>query len=297
MRRSSIRAPATYKFSARSKQRYSWRWGGEVVAICCLSVQKTALCVGNALTAIPRFIYARLHDQKNPYSLLYNRVCQHLRCTGSVAHSRRIARRGADETAHAQEGENDGITSRGCCLGFACCVARHFTKSQARSQKSGGWHGSESGRLSFTGRIARRCAQSKRYSQKSGDSNESFTITCQILAWRPVQAKKFCGSESGRRDRGRREEQKRRGSSQSPCTRRRARSGVGEHGDTCLSQGRITFLRHNQEGQVHDRGRCDQRRKQGRRKGTINLGNQPNPVQFRVRPGVAAVRATPCCLR
>jgi len=63
-----------------------------------------------------------------------------------------------------------------------------------------------------TGSIARSCAQNKRYSQKSGDSNECFAVTCQILAWRFVQAEKFCGSQSGGRDRRRRKEQKRRGS-------------------------------------------------------------------------------------
>jgi hypothetical protein len=41
----------------------------------------------------------------------------------------------ASKTAHAQESSNDGVTSRGRCIGFACCIARDFTKSQGRSQK------------------------------------------------------------------------------------------------------------------------------------------------------------------
>jgi hypothetical protein len=86
------------------------------------------------------------------------------------------------KTSHAQESSDDGITRRNRCIVFGCCGARDFTGSQARSQKS-------------------------------GDSNESFTVACQILSWRSVQAEKFCGSQSGSRDWRRRKEQRRRGSS------------------------------------------------------------------------------------
>jgi hypothetical protein len=132
----------------------------------------------------------------------------------SVAYPGRVACRSTfrGKTSHAQESSNDGITRRDRCILFACFGARYFTGSQARSQKSGGWRSRWSGCIAFTCRFARRCAQNKRYSQESGDSDESFAVAWQILAWRPVQAKKFCGSQSGNRDRRRRKEQKRRGS-------------------------------------------------------------------------------------
>jgi hypothetical protein len=125
-----------------------------------------------------------------------------LRCPSTIAHAGRVARRSAfaGKTSHAQESSNDGITRRNRCIRLACCGARDFTDSQARSQKSRGWHSSQSGC------VACSHTQSKRQSQKSGDNNESFTVTWQILAWRSVQAEKFCGSQSGSRDRRRRKE-------------------------------------------------------------------------------------------
>jgi hypothetical protein len=136
-----------------------------------------------------------------------------LRCASSVAQPGRVACRSAfaGKTSHAQESSNDGITRRNRCIVFACCGARDFT-GQARSQKSGGWGSSQSGCIAFTCCVARSCAQSKRHSEKSGDSNESLTVACEIRARRFIQAEKFCGSQSGSRDRRRRKEQKRRGS-------------------------------------------------------------------------------------
>jgi hypothetical protein len=120
-----------------------------------------------------------------------------LRCTGSVAYSRRIARWGAQasKTSHVKEGSNGGITSRDCC--FACRLTRYFTKSQARSQKSRGWHNSQSGWIAS--RVACSHAQSKGRPQKSSGIDESFTIAWEILAWRFVQAEKLRGSQSGGR--------------------------------------------------------------------------------------------------
>jgi hypothetical protein len=154
--------------------------------IWLFSAQKMALCVGNALTEILPFIYARLHDQKNPNSLLRNRFCQHLCCPGPVSRSGRIACRGAfaGKTAHPQKSSNHGFTSRGRRIGFAGRVARYITKSQARWQESRVCGSGESGRI---------------------------TVACQVLTWRSVQAEKFCDGQAGSRDRRRRKDQKRRG--------------------------------------------------------------------------------------
>jgi hypothetical protein len=133
-------------------------------------------------------------------------------CAGSVALPGRVACRSAaaGKTSHAQESSNNGITSRDCSI--ARRVACFFTKGQARSQKSGGWHSGESGCIAFTGYVARSWAQSKRHSQKSRDSAESFTVAWQILTWRLVQAEKFRGSQSRSGDGRHGKERERRGS-------------------------------------------------------------------------------------
>ena len=88
----------------------------------------------------------------------------------------------------------------------ACRVACWCTKSEARWQKSRDYDTSESGR------IACSRAENKRQSQKSRNSDESFAIARQILAWRSIQAEEFGGRQSGSRDRSGYKEQKHRGS-------------------------------------------------------------------------------------
>src|SRR5437016_1999159 len=166
--------------------------------------------MGNALTAISRVVYPRPHDQKIPNSFLCNRTCHRFRSASAIAYSGRVARRSTvpGKTSHAYENSNDGIARRNRRIFFACCGARGFTGSEARWQKSGGWGSSWSSCIVFTRCVARSWAESKRHSQESGDSNESFAVTWQILAWRSVQAEKFCGSQSSGREPCHREEHK-----------------------------------------------------------------------------------------
>jgi len=106
------------------------------------------------------------------------------------------------------ESSNNGVARRNRRIFFACCGARGFTGTEARWQKSEGWGSSWSGCIVFTRCVARSWAESKRHSQESGDSNESFAVTWQILAWRAVQAEKFYGTQPSGREPCHREEHK-----------------------------------------------------------------------------------------
>ena len=170
--------------------------GFEGTAVFTVFPYRKSAALGNALTVIWRFVNARLYDQKILYFRFCNRTCQRLCCASAIANPGRVARRSTGKTSHAQESSNDGVTRRNRRIFFACCCTGFFTNSQARSQESRGRHGSQSG--CFTCGVARSYAQ-KRRPQKDRGGNESFTVACQILAWRAIQAEKFRCNQSGGR--------------------------------------------------------------------------------------------------
>ena len=83
----------------------------------------------NALTPMLRFGYAPPHDYKNLRFHFCNRTCERLRRASSVSYPGRIA-----------------CPNRRIACNFR--VACRFTQSEARQQKKGGCHSSESRRIS-----------------------------------------------------------------------------------------------------------------------------------------------------
>jgi hypothetical protein len=92
------------------------------------------------LTEIAQIVYRRGYDNKVFCSHLCNRNCWRFYCASSVADSGRItcSITNACKASRDKESPNNGVTRRGCCIAFACRVARSFAQGKARSQKSGG---------------------------------------------------------------------------------------------------------------------------------------------------------------
>ena len=67
-----------------------------------------------------------------------------------------------------------------------------------------------------------------------------------------------------------------------PRTGRRARNGVGQHGHARLSQTRDQVLWQNKSGQIHERSRGAQRRKQTRRSGILDRPASWNKSQAKL---------------
>jgi len=184
----------------------------------------------NGLTTILQVGYPHRYDYETFIANFCNRICRRLYCTGSVAHSGRIA---------CLIRRDRGIT-------FTRCVSCRFAQSEAHSQASRGGNSSESSRGILACIFAEGEARSHKSRGCSSGESRGISITCEIQHRGFVQTENFWGSSQSRRSESSpRERREPCDSNEVACTGRRPRSGLGQPRDACLPQGRLAFLRHD----------------------------------------------------